>query len=62
MACTNCGDKFSSQEICKVCELVDGDVRVKATQWCDVCEAYICQGCKFDLVRRTQAFMRKITS
>lgn len=56
MACTNCGDKISG--VCKVCELLDGDDKVKVVTYCKWCEVYICNACNGDLERRFKAFLK----
>ena len=40
MACNNCGTNVNG--VCKVCELLDNDTKVKVVKWCGVCGKYIC--------------------
>jgi mRNA deadenylase 3'-5' endonuclease subunit Ccr4 len=56
MTCTNCGDKISG--VCKVCELLDGDDKVKVVTFCGLCQVYICKDCYTDLDRRLKAFLK----
>lgn len=42
-------------ETCKVCELLDKDKTKKRVAYCDICHAYICEKCTFDLKRRAEA-------
>lgn len=55
MACTSCINKISG--VCKVCQLVDGNVEVKTVSYCDTCGVYICQECNGNLVKRMKAFL-----
>jgi len=54
MACNNCGTDING--VCKVCELLDNDTKVKTVKWCGVCGKYICKSCNTDYKRRWKAF------
>jgi hypothetical protein len=56
MACNNCGDKISG--VCKVCELLDGDDKVKVVKYCNLCGVFICNSCNLNLERRLKAFIK----
>jgi hypothetical protein len=45
--------------VCDVCRLLDGDYRQKMCQWCDKCEAWICQRDLGNLGRRARAMMAR---
>lgn len=44
-------------EVCRVCELLDKDTKKKPVSWCDICGAFVCKSCTFDLERRTKAMV-----
>jgi len=56
MSCTSCGGKING--VCKVCELLDQDEKVKQVKWCTICGQYICDECNTDLDRRWAAFLK----
>lgn len=56
MGCTSCGSKING--VCKVCELLDGDEKVKQVKWCKICGQYICNSCNVDMDRRWTAFLK----
>lgn len=56
MACSSCGDKISGY--CKVCQVLDGDDKVKIVTWCGICQVFICKDCNGDLERRWKAFLK----
>jgi len=43
------------QGICKVCELLDKDIRIKNISFCKQCNEYICFDCEPNLLRRGKA-------
>jgi hypothetical protein len=53
----------TSVAACDVCALLDGDERLKAdVVWCQTCQAYLCQPCRFSPWRRfLAAWKRKLT-
>lgn len=56
MACTSCKDRISG--VCKVCQALDNDEKVKIVTYCNTCGVYICKDCNTDLIRRLQAFLK----
>lgn len=45
--------------VCDCCRLVDGDVRLKPVERCGPCSAWLCDRCRWDLARRTVAFLER---
>jgi len=41
---------------CDVCVLVDGDHGVKQVGYCSLCNAWMCEACRSDTVRRAKAW------
>jgi len=56
MGCTSCGGKING--VCKVCELLDGDKKVKKVTYCNMCGVHICNDCDSDIERRWNAFLK----
>lgn len=44
---------------CDVCRLVDYNCEPKECSYCDLCDAYICGGCKDDWPRRFRAALKR---
>lgn len=47
--------RFKVHGICDVHRLVDGDAGIRKVLWCKVCQAWICDECRPDLVKRAKA-------
>ena len=66
MACQGCGSSAPNFtqvfNFCKVCELVDGNIKEKPVAWCETCHAYICSGCWNNPIRRGAAFSINIVN
>lgn len=46
--------------VCDVCLLVDGDRRAdKPISWCERCQAWICDACRRDWIRRGEAWIKR---
>ena len=43
--------------ICRVCELLDTDISIKRTYYCQSCDATICFKCKPNMWRRAKAML-----
>lgn len=41
--------------ICRVCQLVDNNEEIKPTEYCFVCDAWICKDCEPNLFKRAKA-------
>lgn len=54
MSCTSCGEK--SNGYCKVCQLLDGDNKIKKVTYCNFCGVWICKDCESDIQRRFEDF------
>jgi hypothetical protein len=48
--------------ICDVCFYVDNDATIKDVEYCETCNAYICDKCKYNLFRRGLAMIKRQTS
>ena len=44
---------------CDVCYLLDGDERQKPVEWCERCQAWICDGCRPRTFRRFLAMWKR---
>ena len=55
MGCASCQGGKQKMGICDVHLLVDDDDRERLVKWCAVCQAYICDECKLNLIKRAQA-------
>jgi len=42
---------------CEVCKRLDGDMTLKYCGWCGLCQAWICQACIPNLLRRAAAML-----
>lgn len=45
--------------ICKVCELLDNDKTEKEGEYCEMCEAFICNECEPNWYRRAMAAIKE---
>ena len=61
MACSNCA-RTEVRDICRVCELVDGNASIQRVFYCEDCQAYICYECEYSLIRRGIAFAKTVVS
>ena len=48
-----------STGVCRCCELVDKDITLKPVKYCKVCDALICDLCRFNIIKRTKAFLKQ---
>lgn len=58
MPCWSCPgtvDFAKVKTICRVCELLDNDTNNKPVTYCELCKAYICEGCYSSPIRRANA-------
>jgi hypothetical protein len=53
MSCKSC-EKIVSR--CDCCFLVDGDMTYKLVTFCKDCNAYICDNCDGDKIKRAKAY------
>lgn len=60
MSCKACQGIEHIDKVCRVCELVDRDYSKKKVVYCSFCEAYICDGCRNDVVKRGKAALINI--
>lgn len=65
MACTNCNndkdfDRASYHEVCRACELLDGDKKKKKARYCPICGVYLCNDCRTNPLRRMAAFTKNV--
>ena len=44
---------------CGCCVILDRDMSVKPVKWCQMCQAWLCDGCRGNWWRRAQAFGRQ---
>jgi len=44
--------------VCRVCELLDNDKSKKPVTYCEPCDAWICENCEPDLIRRGKALLK----
>jgi hypothetical protein len=49
----------TDNDICRVCELVDNDRRLKPVLYCSICDAKICDNCRPNITRRAIAAIRE---
>lgn len=56
MACKSCGPKTNG--VCKVCALLDNDLKTKKVSFCNFCNVMICESCEGDIGRRFKAFKK----
>lgn len=61
LTCFRCPRKWF-EDACRVCELVDNDKSIKRVFHCHVCNANMCAECENDLIKRSKAFVKNITS
>lgn len=59
MSC-GCNNNNRSFKVCKACRLLDNDTSPKWCRWCAVCQAWLCERCEKDFLRRTRAFGKNI--
>ncbi len=57
MSCKTCGPKIQGQ--CDCCKLVDGDEKFKVVKYCEICDAYICEKCEKNWIKRSIAYLKK---
>ena len=47
------------QRMCDVCLILDRDQSTKLCTFCGLCNAWICEGCKSNPVRRSLAMLKR---
>lgn len=60
MSCGCNNSMVSNLRPCTVCWLLDNDTSFKKCRWCAVCQAWLCERCEKDFLRRIRAFGRNI--
>jgi hypothetical protein len=43
--------------VCEVCYLLDGDTTVKQVEYCSLCDAWMCEQCRNNYLRRMKAMI-----
>jgi hypothetical protein len=41
--------------VCECCRRLENDTGLKPVQWCGLCQAWLCDRCRGDLMRRVHA-------
>lgn len=49
-----------TQAVCEVCRLLDNNHSEQTCRYCGTCDAWICDKCRPDLIRRAKAFLKSI--
>lgn len=44
---------------CTACILLDNDASSKLVRWCGLCQAWLCDRCRLNPLRRAQAMLRR---
>lgn len=56
---TEINEEGQDIDICRVCELVDGDTTVKPVVYCSVCDSKICDDCRPKVKKRAIAAVKE---